>query len=74
MRPLIDSTRILNVLRKGPPGRRMQAWAGVALILFSAVGVIVWLLWKLLILLAVFACGVFLIRRSLQHQRSSSPS
>jgi len=44
----------------------------VALVCFSAVGVIVWLLWKLLLLLVVFACGVFLIRRALQEPSSSS--
>jgi len=74
MRPLLDSTRIINVLRKGPPQRRFQAWAGVVLISFSAVGVIVWLLWKLLLLLVIFACGVFLIRRALQDPFSSSSS
>ncbi|MHC4342651.1 MAG: hypothetical protein ACYSX0_20855 [Planctomycetota bacterium] len=66
--------RLAHVLRKGPRRQRVQAWTGLVLVV-SAVGivVVVWL-WRLLIVLALFLVGVYLLRRSVGPSSSRSSS
>jgi len=70
MPPLVDLPRLVHLLRRGPPGPRLQAMAGIGLVLLAGVGVIVWLLWRLILLLALFLCGIYLLRRALFAARS----
>jgi hypothetical protein len=72
MPPLVDLPRLVHLLRRGPAGPRLQALAGIGLVLLAGVGVIVWLLWRLIVLLLLFGCGVYLVRRALLAARSSS--
>lgn len=72
MLPGSDLPRLVRLLRHGPPRPRLLALGGVALVALAGLGVIVWLLWRLVILLALFLGGVYLIRRALRDARSSS--
>jgi len=64
--------RLLHVLRKGPRGRRIQAWAGLVLL----VGTGLWLIWKFVVpilwAIALALVGFFLLRRALRDSRPSS--
>ncbi|MHC4938219.1 MAG: hypothetical protein ACYTHK_04550 [Planctomycetota bacterium] len=65
--------RILYVLRRGPIPLRIQAWCGLVIIVGAAGWVLFNVLWDLLIALALFALGAFLVVRSVRDsQRSSS--
>jgi Flp pilus assembly protein TadB len=63
--------RLAYVLRKGSGRRRVQAWAGLILVAGAAVFIMFWL-WRLLVVLAVFTAGVYLLRRALRQPSSSS--
>ncbi len=65
--------RFMRVLRKGTPRQRAQVWLGLVLVL----GTLIWVLfnlWELLVVMALFLLGVFLIGRSMRESRPSSPS
>jgi hypothetical protein len=68
--------RILYVLRRGPIPLRIQAWqawCGLFFIVGAAGWVLLNVLWDILIALALFALGAFLVGRSVRDsQRSSS--
>lgn len=58
--------RILQVLRKGPRPQRMQAWAGLALVVVACAFIILKLLGELILALLALAAGVYLLGRSLR--------
>ena len=65
--------RFMRVLRKGTPRQRAQVWLGLVLVL----GTLIWVffnLWELLVVMALFLLGVYLIGRSMRESRPSSPS
>jgi len=65
--------RILYVLRRAPFPLRIQAWAGLVLIVGAAGWVVYKVLWDILISLILFAFGAFLVVRSVRDsQRPSS--
>ena len=63
--------RFLRVLRKGTRRQRAQAWAGLLLVLGTAVWVFL-NLWEFIVVIALFLLGVYLMGRSMRGQRSSS--
>ncbi len=58
--------RILQVLRRGQRPQRMQAWAGLLLVVVACAFVILKLLGELILALLAFAAGAYLIGRSLR--------
>ncbi len=65
--------RFMRVLRKGTPRQRAQVWLGLVLVL----GTLIWVLfnlWELLVVMALFLLGVYLIGRSMRESRPSSSS
>lgn len=65
--------RFMRVLRKGAPRQRAQVWLGLVLVL----GTLIWVLfnlWELLVVMALFLLGVYLIGRSMRESRPSSSS
>lgn len=65
--------RFVRVLRKGTSRQRVQVWSGLVLVL----GTLIWVifnLWELLVVMALFLLGVYLIGRSMRESRPSSPS
>ena len=66
--------RFMRVLRKGTPRQRAQVWIGLALVFGSTLIWVLFYLWELLVVLALFLLGVYLIGRSMRESRPSSPS
>ena len=65
--------RFMRVLRKGTPRQRAQVWLGLVLVL----GTLIWVLfnlWELLVVMALFLLGVYLIGCSMRESRPSSSS
>lgn len=65
--------RFMRVLRKGTLRQRTQVWIGIVLVL----GTLIWVffnLWELLVVMALFLLGVYLIGRSMRESRPSSSS
>ncbi len=65
--------RFVRVLRKGTSRQRVQVWIGLVLVL----GTLIWVifnLWELLVVMALFLLGVYLIGRSMRESRPSSSS
>ena len=65
--------RFMHVLRKGSSRQKLQIWCGLLLVAATTIWVI-FNLWWLLVVMAGFLAGVFLIGRSLRESRSSSSS
>jgi hypothetical protein len=63
--------RLLRVLRRGPRRQRLQAWIGLALVAAATVWV-VFELWRLIIVIALFVGGFFLVGRALRQPPPSS--
>jgi hypothetical protein len=63
--------RLLRVLRRGPGRQRMQAWIGLGLLAAATVWV-VFELWRLIIVIALFVGGIFLVGRALRQSPPSS--
>jgi len=64
---------LLRVLRKGTSRQRAQVWLGLVLV----IGTLVWVLfnlWELFLVMALFLLGVYLIGRSMRDSRPSSSS
>ncbi|NJN14514.1 MAG: hypothetical protein HC813_02485 [Planctomycetes bacterium] len=58
--------RILQILRKGPRPQRMQAWAGLLLVVVACAFIILKLLGELILALLALAGGIYLLGRSLR--------
>jgi hypothetical protein len=64
-------SRILHVLRRGPPRRRLQAWVGL-LLLGAAAFWAIRVFWRYAVLLCLLAVGLVLLVRSLRGPPPSS--
>lgn len=71
---MMPLSRLTHVLRDGPPGRRIQAWAGLLLVAATILWIVttaLFYLWRLLPVLLLLAAGIWLLLRS---SRGSRPS
>jgi len=71
-RPMPTLLRLVQILRKGPRARRLQAWGGLGLVGGAALWLFIVYLWPILIIIAVALAGLFLLRRSLRDSSHSS--